>query len=195
VTVWEASVSAQDLRRRELVSLVQERLDRLGLCSEVLAGLQQDLTLAASERAFALGVVRAAREDPVRCNDLAWEAVKLPGRGRQAYALALRQVRAALRAEPGNGNWLNTLGVAHYRLGEYAQALQVPQRSEKLNAKKEGSDPWALAFLAMARHHLGLTEQARATLRRLREALAQPRWGFLREAEQQLQSQPKKSPQ
>jgi WD40 repeat protein len=200
VTVWEASVSAPDLRRRELVSLVQERLDRLGLRSEVLAGLQKDPTLAASERAFALGVVQAAREDPVRCNNLAWEAVKVPGRDRETYALALRQVQAALQAEPGNGNWLNTLGVAHHRLGDYTKALQVLQRSEKLNATKEGSDPWDLAFLAMSRYRLGQTEQAQATLRRLREVMRQPRWandaerqGFLREAEHLLQGKGKES--
>jgi hypothetical protein len=52
------------------------------------------------------------------------------------------------------------------------------------------STPHDLAFLAMSQHQLGQSEQARATLARLQEALKKPSWakdaeaqGFLREAE------------
>ena len=51
-----------------------------------------------------------------------------------------------------------------------------------------------LAFLALAHHHLGHKEQARATLAQLREVMKQPRWekdaeaaGFLREAQELIE--------
>jgi WD40 repeat protein len=159
VSIWETAVSAQDLRRREIVSMVLDRFDRLVLRSEVLANLQKDSTLDPADREFAVQVAQTTREDPGR---------------------------------------LSTLGMAHYRLGEYAKALEVLERSEKLNAAKEGSHPADLAFLAMARHRLGQKEQAQATLRRLREVMQQLRWandaecqGFLREAEELLQAKGK----
>jgi hypothetical protein len=52
------------------------------------------------------------------------------------------------------------------------------------------SRPTDLAFLAMARHRCGQTDQARAALSRLREAMKRPQWArnglaqsFLDEAE------------
>jgi hypothetical protein len=196
--IWETSVSGEDLRRREIVSMVQGRFDRLGLRSEVLASLQKGSALDTPDREFALQVARTTREHPAQCNHAAWEVVKHPGHDREEYALALRQAQAAVQAEPGNGSYARTAGVAHYRLGEYAKALEVLERSEKLNATKEGSEPTDLAFLAMSRHRLGQTEQAQATLRRLREAMTQPLWdndayrqGLLREAEELLQGKGK----
>jgi hypothetical protein len=195
VRVWECSVSPEDLRRREVVRLVRERFETLGLPAAVLANLRKDPALSAAERAFALQVAQTTAKDLLCLNAIVWEVVKAPGRDQKAYAPALRLAQAAVQAEPGNGNYLNTLGVAHYRLGDYAKALAVLTRSEKLNTTKDGPEPTDLAFLAMARHQLGQKEQARATLRRLREVMQQPRWandpecqGFLREAEELTQS-------
>ena len=51
--------------------------------------------------------------------------------------------------------------------------------------------------MALAHHHLGHKEQARATLAQLREVMKQPRWekdaearGFLREAEEVIDGKP-----
>jgi dipeptidyl aminopeptidase/acylaminoacyl peptidase len=193
VTVWETTVSAEDLRRREIVSLVREEFDRLVFQVEVLASLRAGPTLDASEHAFALQVAQTYRQDPAQLNQAAWEVLMEPGRDRQAYTLALRRAQAAVQAEPGDGELLNTLGVAQYRAGEYAKALETLTRSEKLNATKDGSLPDDLAFLAMAQHQLGLKKQAQETLHRLREVMKQPfwkgspYWGFLREAEELLQ--------
>jgi hypothetical protein len=64
-------------------------------------------------------------------------------------------------------------------------------QSDRLNAGISNvSFPGNLAFLALAQHRLGHTDQAQAALRRLREALKKPLWAkdegsraFLREAE------------
>jgi hypothetical protein len=51
--------------------------------------------------------------------------------------------------------------------------------------------------MAMTQHQLGQSEQAQATLRRLREVISQVQWatnvqaqGFLREAEELLETKP-----
>jgi WD40 repeat protein len=176
VKVWETATAPEDLRRREIVALVRDRFDRLVLQAEVEASLRAGPILDATEQAFALQLVQTARQDPAEWNLDAWETVKTPGRDREMYALALRKAQAAVQAAPGNGNYLCTLGGAQYRLGEYAKALETLQRSEKLNATKDGSHPRDLAILAMAQHHLGRKEQAQETRRRLSDAWKNPRW-------------------
>jgi hypothetical protein len=78
-------------------------------------------------------------------------------------------------------------------MGHYAEALATLRNSEKMNAANEGVHPADLAFQAMAQHHLGRGDEARATLVRLRQVLKNPRWdedaeaeaqSFLREAEE-----------
>src|SRR5262245_40470730 len=80
------------------------------------------------------GVLRATC---LQLNEAAWKAVRVPGDNMDSYVLALRQADAAVRALPGKGSYLNRLGVAHYRLGNHAEALQTLVQSEKLNASKE----------------------------------------------------------
>jgi tetratricopeptide (TPR) repeat protein len=98
---------------------------------------------------------------------------------------------------PDNGVYLNTLGVAQYRLGQYDQAIATLTRSDKLNSKQFGgqSHPADVAFLAMAHHRLGHSDEARKLLERLRQLLQQDRWkndaesqAFLREVESLIQS-------
>jgi hypothetical protein len=47
--------------------------------------------------------------------------------------------------------------------------------------RRDASPPVDLAFLAMAQHRLGQTDQARATLGRLRDLANQPRWSEVTE--------------
>ena len=56
--------------------------------------------------------------------------------------------------------YLNTLGVAQYRSGQYAEAITTLKRS--LAAGAGQSDAYNLFFLAMAHHRLGHADQARA---------------------------------
>ena len=110
------------------------------------------------------------------------------------YRKALRYSEEACQLEPENGDLLNTLGVAYYRVGNYEKALDVLARSDKINALRDkGSHPADLAFLAMAHQQLGHAKEAEAQLQLLRERMKDPRWaqdaqaqGFLREAEELL---------
>jgi Flp pilus assembly protein TadD len=58
--------------------------------------------------------------------------------------------------------FLNTLGVAQYRVGQYQTALDTLLRADKMNQ----GIPEDVAFLAMAHHRLGHKEQAQAALKR-----------------------------
>jgi tetratricopeptide (TPR) repeat protein len=202
VRVWEASPVPPELwRRRGLVHEVHWLFDRLLWREGVLAALRKDPTLSAADREFARQVVQTHQEDAGALNEAAWKVVKTRDAGRDAYALALRQAEAAVRLDPGTWAPLNTLGVAQYRLGRYADALATLTKSEKLNIAQVGIQPADLAFLAMAQHHLGQKEKAQASLERLREIMKQPRWakneeaqGFLREAEALMKEKPAEQP-
>jgi Flp pilus assembly protein TadD len=181
-------------RQRGLVDQVSSLFGKLLLRKEVLTALRSDPTLEETDRSFALEVAQSHAEDLTALNDAAWNAVKVQGASKDACARALSLADAAVRLSPENGNILNTLGVAQYRAGRYADALTTLMKSEKLNATQKGSPPSDLAFLAMTQHQLGKKDQARATLGRLREAMKQSPWaedadstGFLREAEELIE--------
>ena len=56
------------------------------------------------------------------------------------------------------GEYWNTLGVAHYRAGEFQSALVALSRSVELRSGGDGADHF---FLAMAYERLGDRKQAR----------------------------------
>jgi len=66
---------------------------------------------------------------------------------------ALKLAQDAVKREPGNANYLNTLGVALYRNGRYRDAIDSLQKS--LAGGKGASDGFDLYFLAMAHARLG----------------------------------------
>jgi len=134
---------------------------------------------------------------PEQLNDAAWQVVRERRAKPDEYARALEQSEAAVQGAPENGNILNTLGVARYRTGHYAEALATLTKSEKMNATKDGSHPADLAFLAMAQHQLGQKKEAQSTLEKLHDVMKNLRWfkdpearGFLREAEETLKEKP-----
>jgi WD40 repeat protein len=183
VKVWESTpVPSDTLRKRALVEKVDILFRRLLLKESVLRELRMDAWLSKADRRFALQVARTHSEDPLQLNNAAWQIVRAAGGKKEAYAVALRYAEAAVRAAPGTGYYLTTLGVARYRVGDYENAIQSLTQSSP--------HPTELAFLAMAQHQLDKKDEAKATLARLREIMNHPNWanypdaqGFLREAE------------
>ena len=110
---------------RGLTRDVHTHFAQLLLREEVLAALRKDATLNEADREFALLVAQTHSEDAFALNNAAWAVVKSRDAGKDAYDLALRQAAAAVRLAPRVATFLNTLGLAHYRVGDYAKALET----------------------------------------------------------------------
>jgi tetratricopeptide (TPR) repeat protein len=83
-------------------------------------------------------------------NNTAWQLATHPDPKARRPAVAAELAKEAVRLLPG-AHW-NTLGVAHYRAGEYAAAVEALERSMKV---RKGGDSFDWFFLAMAHWHLG----------------------------------------
>jgi WD40 repeat protein len=195
IHLWETmSVSREVQHRRSTNQMVADLFGQMHLRVEVLERLRTLPGMSPSRRQDVLAVAQTYPEDPSALNNLAWELARLPGGEMSGYRQALRYSEEACQLEPENGYWLNTLGVAYYRAGNYEKALDVLSRSDKINALKDnGSRPTDLAFLAMAHQQLGHTKEAEAKFQLLRERMKDPHFaqdagapGFLREAEETL---------
>jgi WD40 repeat protein len=189
--VWDATLTDQGVPGREARDLVDSLFDRLFLRDEVVDRIRSDAGLAEAVRRAALPMAQAHYENATHLNEASWETVRQAGSAMASYQRALRFAEAACRLAPNHGFYLNTLGVAQYRCGLYREALDTLRRSDELNAKSSGrSLPADLAFLAMAAHQLGQTDEAKAYLERLRAVMKDPKatpgdeeQGFLQEAE------------
>ena len=73
----------------------------------------------------------------------------------QAVALA----KKAVELGPNQGSFWNTLGVAHYRAGDWKGAIAALQKSMEL---RKGGTSFDWLFLAMTHWQLGEKEKARA---------------------------------
>jgi tetratricopeptide (TPR) repeat protein len=103
--------------------------------------------------------IEVSPQSAVVHNNLAWmlatasdPRVRDPG---QAVELAKKAVELAPKA---GGNW-NTLGVAHYRAGDWKAAIEALMKARVLNGAANFS--FDAFFLAMAHEQLGQMEQAR----------------------------------
>jgi serine/threonine protein kinase/WD40 repeat protein len=94
-------------------------------------------------------------------NDLAWLLLTGPKELRDPEQ-ALPQARKAVELAPNQQLYLNTLGLALYRTGQFAEAVPVLERS--LAAGKGQTDAFDLFFLALCHHRLGDAARARDCL-------------------------------
>jgi hypothetical protein len=191
IDLRELSIAPEVQERRVANQVVADLFRQLGLRTDVLERLRTVPGLSPSRRQAALAAAQTYPENASALNVLAWELVKPPGRELSSYRQALRYSEAACQLEPGNGVYLTTLGVAHYRVGNDDKVLAMLLRSDQIHQNQyQGPLPANLAFLAMAQQRLGLAQEAQTGLLRLRERMKDPRWaqdaetqGFLREAE------------
>jgi tetratricopeptide (TPR) repeat protein len=155
-----------------------QALIRLGRHSEALADLDILIPIDLDNYALyqlrgtvreALGDREQARADwekatsllpknPMALNNRAWTYATGPIDQRDPER-AVMLARRAVALGPGVQLTLNTLGVALYRAGQYAEAISVLERSRA--AGKGENDAFDLFFLAMAHHQLGHRQEAR----------------------------------
>jgi len=97
------------------------------------------------------------------CKNRAWELATSPESTRDPQR-ALIMARRAIELSPGQAIYLNTLGVAQFRAGQYTEAITTLERS--LAAGAGQADAYDLFFLAMAHPHLRHREEARGCYER-----------------------------
>jgi len=165
-----AEARAQAILNDQAEHLLNSLFDQLSFKGDVEESLRTDVSLSEPLRKQALVLAERSSDDPNRLNEASWNVVRRPGAGEAAYRRALRAAEAACRLSPDNMLILNTLGVAQYRAGKYADAAATLSRSDEFNSRAPGGpQPADLAFLAMSQYRLGQTERARTTMKRLRE--------------------------
>lgn len=126
---------------------------------EVVAGVP-----ASAEEKARQDIARFARHhaanpgSPAACDTLAWAYLTAPDRLRDVTA-AVPLAEKADRLEPGSAIYRNTLGLAYYRTGRYADAV----RTLRPNLGGQGDEALAhdLYVLAMSHHRLGEPARAR----------------------------------
>ena len=79
-------------------------------------------------------------------NELAWLLATDPNPNARDPGRAVNWAKKAVELAPNEGNFWNTLGVAHYRAGDWKAALEALEKSMKLRNGGDSSD-WF--FLAM----------------------------------------------
>jgi hypothetical protein len=175
---------------------------------DVIRHLKNDAGTEPSIREAALEFVHDTDRWAMLLNNGSWYIVRQPGEPKEAYRQALEKVNEACRLVPDSGYYLNTLGVAQYRVGQYANALKTLTQSDKKNrfaddgprGQKRGSLPADLAFLAMANFKLGNDQIAKDLLAELQRAVLERREpqselenrAFLEEARQLIENGSKK---
>jgi eukaryotic-like serine/threonine-protein kinase len=101
--------------------------------------------------------LRLKPDFPRAHHNLVWLLVTWPRPRLRDRARAVALARKAVELAPKEGNFWNTVGVAHYRAGDWKAAVAALERSVRLRAGGDSAD----FFLAMARWRLGDKEQAR----------------------------------
>jgi hypothetical protein len=183
VRVW-GSVSAYHPDAADLVGRLFRELE---VADAVSARIRGDQGLDPKLREAALRIVRPIESEPNRLNWAAWKVVKSPGQSAAAYATAVQRAERAVEAAPWEAVYVHTLGLAHYRAGEWQAAIVAFERYAMLQPPARPED---LAFVSMAHQRLGHVDAARDALGKLRAEMARPynaksEWlqALLREAE------------
>jgi serine/threonine-protein kinase len=132
-----------------LARLLEERGDHAG--SE--AALEKSLGLGQDREAIRLHPNNAQLR-----NSLAWKLLLQTRRPQHEYSEALVHARKAVELAPKDGNIANTLALAEYRLGHWAESIAASGRSIELLKDVDASN-WF--FLAMAHWQKGDKDEAR----------------------------------
>jgi serine/threonine protein kinase/WD40 repeat protein/Tfp pilus assembly protein PilF len=106
------------------------------------------------------GYATAVKCDPdcaIAANNLAWLLATCPQEDLRDAPRAVALAQRAVRLEPHNANYWNTLGVAHYRAGDWPSARSALEKS----LGRQGGHSLDWFFLAMTHWQLGDQDRAR----------------------------------
>jgi tetratricopeptide (TPR) repeat protein len=92
-----------------------------------------------------------------KLNRIAWQQATNPDPSKRLTNLALQNALQAVSYAPDNAQFLDTIGVARYRTGDYVAAIIELEKSMKFG----GFSASTTFFLAMARAKLGELDSAK----------------------------------
>ena len=107
--------------------------------------------------------VRHEPRNAVDCNYLAWILNTCPDANLRHPDEGLAMATKAVELDPDNASYRNTLGIAHYRAGNWREAIESLNQSMK---RRKGGDSNDWFFLAMTEWQLGNKETARESFRK-----------------------------
>jgi WD40 repeat protein len=164
---------ADGLVRREADSLVRSLLnDGFVLRARLVGAIRQKPGLSNLMRKEALAQAEHFVENPYVLNCRSRLTLRQAKEPDSTYHIALCQAQAACGHEPDNPDYLVTLGMAHYRLGQYDDALSKLEGAKQRFADAGRPTPPALlAFLAMTHHRRGKRTRAQAALDQLHDSM------------------------
>jgi serine/threonine protein kinase len=138
---------------------------QIDLCQELeAAGRRDDAeTVRRRIRRDCTSGSQGVWNDARLCNNLAWMLASRRESDPEDAALAIELAKKAVRLEPKRGAFWNTLGVAHYRGGQFSEAVRAIGESMEL---QDGGDANDWLFLAMAHHRLNDPDRASGWLDR-----------------------------
>jgi eukaryotic-like serine/threonine-protein kinase len=103
-------------------------------------------------------VTQSCTDLPGLLNDLAWFMVRESRAPVGDFSLALQMAKQAVSQNSDNGNFWNTQGVAHYRMGQWQDAISALTHARTLHKDQDCTD---FFFLAMAHWQAGDKATAR----------------------------------
>jgi Flp pilus assembly protein TadD len=111
-----------------------------------------------SAREFQRQLTNGFPNDPEALNNCAWQMAAGPEPRLRDVAQAVDLAKTAVDLAPKNGQFWNTSGAAHYRTGDWKDAVDALNKSMEL---RQGGDAFDWFFLAMAEWHLGNKVESR----------------------------------
>jgi WD40 repeat protein/tetratricopeptide (TPR) repeat protein len=156
--------------------LVDELYEKHGLFLKAIEELTGNKGFVEPVRKIALQIADARLwQDAEKLNQETTEVVSSPGKEIDEYKAALEKAQKANSLNPDTWSILTTLGIAHYRVGAYEEALETVSKSIEIikNITVDGQqmlkpDPANQAFKAMSLHQLGRNDEAQVALAQLR---------------------------
>ncbi len=176
--VFEPGSDAADRRARGRFRAARRFMDAgiegaHWVSADVLARARENASIPADIRSLVVEQAAARGDQANWLNSSAWGFVQYPNQPIATYERGLRMAEAAVRVMPDYQSYLNTLGVAQYRVGRHAEAAATFERCNELNAASgAGPSAYDVVFLAMAYQGMGRATDARTALGLARELIS-----------------------
>ena len=165
VRQWDTR-SSHRLEALMYITALEEKTPRKPLTPQAAVRyIRNDAELDAPVRQAALEQLEAFGDFDEGWGAKALKTLLSPRAGMAAYREVLANARRAAAVEPSNGDTLNALGAARYRVGEFQEAVATLEHCQDL---RKCDSQVNTAFLAMAHSRLGHTTEATRLVERLR---------------------------